>query len=147
MALTHNTHTTHNSRTLRLTNIFGQHKVITCLSVFPFEKEKCSTQVWKSVIECLTSSNIIIYNWGRDWIFNIIRDWEAFDTLKYVFFLSVQKWVPQPCLKLTFGVGYYACLNPTKDANVTSPAVFWPRYRGQNFWNYFFYMKYAQCQK
>ena len=36
------------------------HKVITCQSVFPFEREKHSTKVLKSVIEWLTSSNITI---------------------------------------------------------------------------------------
>ena len=38
------------------------HKVITCLSVFPFETEKYSTKVLKSVIKCLTTSNLIILN-------------------------------------------------------------------------------------
>ena len=41
---------------------FSLHKVITCLSVFPFKRGKYSTKVLKSVGECLTSSNIIIYN-------------------------------------------------------------------------------------
>ena len=50
------------------------HKVITCLSVFPFEREKYLPEFLKSVIECLTSSNIIIYNQGSDWTFNVIRD-------------------------------------------------------------------------
>ena len=38
------------------------HKVITCLSVFPFEREKYLPKVLKSVIECLNLSNIIKYN-------------------------------------------------------------------------------------
>ena len=37
------------------------HKVITCLSVFSFEREKYSTKVLTSVIERLTSSNTLIY--------------------------------------------------------------------------------------
>ena len=38
-----------------------KHKVITCLAVFLFERETYSSKVLNSVIECLTSSNIIIY--------------------------------------------------------------------------------------
>ena len=34
------------------------HKVITCLSVFPLDREKYATKVSKSVIECLTALNI-----------------------------------------------------------------------------------------
>ena len=103
--------------------------------MFPFEREKYSTKVLKSVIECLTSSNIIIYNEGSDWILNLKRDWEAFDSFKMVF--SAQKGVAQPCSWLPFGVGYYVCLGPTGDANVASPAVFWPRYRHSKFWIHF----------
>ena len=40
---------------------------------------------------------------------------------------SAQKGVANPCLRLPFGVGYYVCLGLTGDANVGSPAVFWPR--------------------
>ena len=52
----------------------AEHKIITRLSVFPLEREKYSTKVLKSVIECLTSSNIIIYTQRSDWIFTLIRD-------------------------------------------------------------------------
>ena len=40
---------------------------------------------------------------------------------------------------LPFGVGYYMCLGPIGDANVASPAVFWPNYRHPKFWNPFFW--------
>ena len=123
--------------------LYSSHKVITCQSVFLFERQKYLPKVLKSVIECLI--NKIIYNWGSDWIFNIIRDWEALDSLK-CFFFSAQKGVAQPCLRLPFGVGYYVCLGPTGDANVASPAVFWPRFSRLKCWNNFFDMKEAEWQ-
>ena len=41
----------------------GYHMPVS--AVFPFEREKYSTKVLKFVIECLTSSNIIIYNYRK----------------------------------------------------------------------------------
>ena len=41
-------------------------------------------------------------------------------------------------MRLPRRVGHHVCLGPTGDANVDSPALFWPKYRRLKLWNYFF---------
>ena len=74
----------------------------------------------------------------------IIRNWDAFDSFLNGF--SAQKGVLRPSARLPFCVGHHVCLGPTGDANVASPALFWPWYRCLKFWNYFFHIKSVQWQ-